>query len=163
MKIENKNGLVLIAMSEKDAKAFAIMVRCAVDNQETMEAEQLGVTDEELELSVRICEAMDKQFDLFGFHDTTKEDTCVAGLDANGNTPWHLALDFTDDKRFQNYKFTEGDKNVVRNLRGRWTDTLSVIDDKTLAYIYLQYSYSDYHGDNDARFLEYIGAEEPAA
>ena len=49
---------------------------------------------------------------------------------------------------------------VIRNLRRRWPTELSRFTDMELLNEYGQFMMSDYSGDNDARFLEWVGADE---
>jgi len=49
---------------------------------------------------------------------------------------------------------------VIRNLRRRWPKELEHLTNELLVSEYSQFMISDYSGDNDARFLEWIGADE---
>lgn len=50
-----------------------------------------------------------------------------------------------------------GDRNIVSNLRHRWSEELKKFTDEQIAEDYRDFSQSDYYGDNDARFLEWMG------
>lgn len=68
MKVTKDNGLVTISLSEKDAEALAIVVLVAVDRQEEVDADDVGVTDEHLTHGYKIAEAVNKRFEEMGFH-----------------------------------------------------------------------------------------------
>lgn len=50
------------------------------------------------------------------------------------------------------------DDSILANLRRRWPSELDGITDSQLLDEYDQFAASDWFGDNDARFLEWIGA-----
>lgn len=58
------------------------------------------------------------------------------------------------------YRWRFGDENVVANLRRRWAAECRMFNDLELAHVYSEFSISDDHGDNDAKFPEWL-AEGP--
>ena len=52
---------------------------------------------------------------------------------------------------------SNADKQIVSNLRQHFGDKLVEFTDSKLALEYLAFALSDWHGDNDARFLEWLG------
>jgi len=47
-------------------------------------------------------------------------------------------------------------KNIVPNLRQRWTEELKPYTDDAIAEVYENFALSDEAGDNDARFPEWF-------
>lgn len=45
---------------------------------------------------------------------------------------------------------------LLRNLRQRWPQELSHLDDAKLVTIYDDFFSSEYHGNNDEHFLQFI-------
>lgn len=45
---------------------------------------------------------------------------------------------------------------LVKNLRFRWKDELSTFSDDKLVNMYDEFAMSEYVGDNDERFLEFV-------
>lgn len=45
---------------------------------------------------------------------------------------------------------------IVPNLRGRWPDELAKFSDTAIALAYEDFSMSDDHGDNDAKFPDWF-------
>lgn len=52
------------------------------------------------------------------------------------------------------------DNAIVDNLRRRWTKELEEISDQTLLNAYDTFALSDYFGNNDAQFLEWLSEYE---
>jgi len=55
---------------------------------------------------------------------------------------------------------TRADQNIVNNLRFRWREQLTPYSDEMLAEEYEAFGQSDMHGNNDARFLEWLGVDQ---
>lgn len=49
------------------------------------------------------------------------------------------------------------DKNTISNLRSRWKAETAQLTDEELLAEYKDFSQSDWHGNNDERFLEWLG------
>ncbi len=58
--------------------------------------------------------------------------------------------------KLEESKLSEGDKNVVRNLRFRWREQLAGYTDEMLADEYANFACSDLHGNNDENFLIWL-------
>jgi hypothetical protein len=54
----------------------------------------------------------------------------------------------------------QGNQNIVRNLRFRWKKELEHLSDEELLKEYEDFGFSDMSGDNDARFLEWLGIDK---
>lgn len=54
----------------------------------------------------------------------------------------------------------KADENLLHNLRFRWSEELKEISDESLLDSYDEFALSEEFGDNDARFLEFIGIDE---
>jgi hypothetical protein len=52
------------------------------------------------------------------------------------------------------------DENLLYNLRYRWKTELAEFSDAQLINEYWEFSMSDWFGDNDARFLEWMSEVE---
>lgn len=48
------------------------------------------------------------------------------------------------------------DDNLVSNLRFRWREELYHLPDAALVNLYDDFALSEYEGDNDSRFLEFV-------
>lgn len=54
------------------------------------------------------------------------------------------------------YVLKNSDKNVVDNLRHKFSDLLTGYSDEKIAEEYGHFSTSDYYGNNDERFIEWL-------
>lgn len=52
-----------------------------------------------------------------------------------------------------------GDQQSVSNIRGRWPDLAKKYTDEQLAKLYYEFSMSEEHGDNDAKFPDWLKDE----
>ena len=54
------------------------------------------------------------------------------------------------------YRMKESDKNIVGNIRQRWSNLSTNFTDFQLAHLYSEFSQSEDFGNNDEKFHEWL-------
>lgn len=70
--------------------------------------------------------------------------------------PWIMSMAYLQKGKPMAYHMTDGDRNVVQNLRGQFGEQLAQWGDPEIAEAYREFCISDQYGTNDEKFVAFM-------